>query len=124
MLYKERARHPGRLVYLSVEFANVGCWLTCDDMAVGSGAQFLAAAKYRARYVCNRLPRAGCQSVWAVASQDQVAGGHAGEGVVSLGGAPLAVPTFVTPGFKEFFQLGRALRVTLPLVWREWFIFL
>ena len=37
-----------------------------------------------------------------------------GLGVVSLGGAPLALPTFATPKFQEFFKLGRALRVTLP----------
>ena len=34
--------------------------------------------------------RAGYQSVWSPASQDQVAGGHAGVSVVSLGGAPVA----------------------------------
>ena len=34
-------------------------------------------------------------------------------GVVSLGGAPLALPTLATPEFKEFFRFGRALRVTL-----------
>ena len=49
-----------------------------------------------------------------LACQDPVAGGHAGVGVVSLGGAPLALPTFATPEFKEFFRMGRALRVTLP----------
>ena len=46
--------------------------------------------------------------------QDQVAGGHAGVGVVSLGGAPLALLSFVTPKFKEFFRLGKVLRTTLP----------
>ena len=56
-------------------------------------------------------PRAGHQSVWY---HDQVAGGHAGVGVVSLGGAPLCLPSFLTPQFKEFFRLGRALRTTLP----------
>ena len=83
-----------------------------------SGAQFLAVAEHRliparARYVGNQLRRAWYQSVWAPACQDQVAGGHAGLGVVSLEGVPLAVPTFATPEFKESFQLGRALRVTL-----------
>ena len=37
-----------------------------------------------------------------------------GVGVVSLGGAPLSLPSFVTPQFKEFFRLGRVLRTTLP----------
>ena len=37
----------------------------------------------------------------------RVPGGHAGVGVVSLGGAPLITyPTFVTPEFREFFQVG------------------
>ena len=57
---------------------------------------------------------AGHQSVWSPASQDQVAGGHAGVGVVSLGGAPLALPTFASYAFQDFFRLGRAVRVTLP----------
>ena len=30
------------------------------------------------------------------------------------GAAPLALPTFATAGFLEFFRLGRVLRVTLP----------
>ena len=34
--------------------------------------------------------------------------------MVSFGGAPLALPTFATSEFQEFFRLGRALRVTLP----------
>ena len=34
--------------------------------------------------------------------------------VVSLGGAPLSLPSFVTPEFREFFKLGRVLRTTLP----------
>ena len=35
-------------------------------------------------------------------------------GVVSLGGASLALPSFVTPQFQKFFRLGRVLRTTLP----------
>ena len=42
-----------------------------------------------------------------------IPGGHAGVGVVSLGGAPLSLPSFVTPQFQEFFRLGRVLRTTL-----------
>ena len=30
-----------------------------------------------------------------------------GVGVISLGGAPLSLPSFVTPQFQEFFRLGR-----------------
>ena len=84
-----------------------------------SCAQFLAVAEHRliparARSIGLQLRKAGYQSVWAPACQDQVAGGHAGVGIVSLGGAPLASPTLAAPGFQDFFQLGRALRVTLP----------
>ena len=87
-------------------------------LAVDSCAQFLAVTEHRlipsrARSVCHQLRKAGHQSVWSPACQDQVARGHAGVGVVSLGGAPLALPSFVTPQFKEFFRLGR-MRATLP----------
>ena len=104
---------------LSVEFVNVGGWLTYGDFAVDSCSQFLAVAEHqlipsRARSVGHFLRKAGHQSVWAPACQGKVAGGHAAVGVVSSGAAPLALPTFATAGFLEFFQLGRALRVTLP----------
>ena len=125
MLHIGRARHPGlgpRFFtpgQLSIEFANVGGWLTCGDLALDSCAQFLAIAEHRliparAPSVCHQLRWAGHHSVWAPACQDQVAGGHAGVGVVSLGGAPLSLPSFVTPQFKEFFRLGLVLRTTLP----------
>ena len=47
--------------------------------------------------------KAGLQSVWAPACQDQFPGGHAGVGVISLHGAPLCAPSLVTPEFPEFF---------------------
>ena len=120
-----RARHPGPGPrsfppgQLSVEFVNVGGCLTCGDLALDSCAQFLAVAEHklipsRARSVCHQLRRASHHSVWSPACQDHVAGGHAGVGVVSLGGAPVSLPSFVTPQFKEFFRLGRVLRTTLP----------
>ena len=68
----------------------------------------------RARSVGHQLKRAGFHSVWAHACQDTIPGGHAGVSVVSLGGAPLALSSFVTPEFREFFRLGRVLRTTLP----------
>ena len=79
-----------------------------------SCAQFLAVADHRlipswARSVCHQLRNAGHHSVWSPACQKSVAGGHAGVGVVSLGGASLSLPSF-----KEFFRLGRVLRTTLP----------
>ena len=36
-------------------------------------------------------------------------------GVISLYGAPLSLPTLFDPSFKEFFRIGRAMRVVLPL---------
>ena len=127
MLHIGRARHPGpgRRSFipgqLSIEFANIGGWLTYGDLAMDSCAQFLAVAEHRliparARSVGHQLRKTGFHSVWAPACQDSFPGGHAGVGVVSLGGAPLALPSFVTPEFREFFRLGRVLRTTLPTV--------
>ena len=48
------------------------------------------------------------------ACQDLVAGCHSGEGLVSLGGAFVALPSCATSEFQEFFRLGGALRVTPP----------
>ena len=84
-----------------------------------SCAQFLAVAEHRliparARSVGHQLRKADFHSVWAPACQDSIPGGHAGVGVVSLGGASLALPSFVTPEFREFFRLGGVLRTTLP----------
>ena len=112
MFHIGRARHPGpgprsfTPGQLSIEFVNVAGWLTSWDLALDSCAQFLAVAEHRlipsrARSVCHQL-RSHC--VWAPACQDQVAGGHAGVGVVSLGGAPLSLPSFVNPQFQEFFR--------------------
>ena len=125
MLHIGRARHPGPGKrsfipgQLSIEFANIGGWLTHGDLAMDSCAQFLAVAEHRliparTRSVGHQLRKAGFHSVWAPACQDTIPGGHAGVGVVSLGGAPLALPSFVTPEFREFFRLGRVLRTTLP----------
>ena len=93
--------------------------MTFSDLALDSCAQFLAVAEHRlipsrARSVSHLLRKAGHQSVWSPPCQDQVAGGHAGVGVVSLGGATLSLSSFVTPQFKEFFRLGRVLRTTVP----------
>ena len=125
MFHIGRARHPGPAPrdftpgQLSVEFINVGGWLTCGDLALDSCALFLAVAEHRlipsrAKSVCHQLRKAGHHSVWAPACQDKIAGGHAGVGVISLDGAPLPLPSFVTPQFQEFFRLGRVLRTTLP----------
>ena len=53
MLHIGRARHPGpgprNIVpgQLSIEFINVGGWLTFGDLALDSCAQFLAVAEHR-----------------------------------------------------------------------------
>ena len=43
--------------------------------------------------------------------------GNAGVGVISMRGAPLALPTFATAQFKWFFDCGRTVRCMLPLGW-------
>ena len=81
-VYIGRARHPGpgpRVFapgQLSIEFANVGGWLTSGDFALDSCAQFLAVAEHRlipsrARSICHQLRRAGHHSVCAPACQDR-----------------------------------------------------
>ena len=60
--------HPGQL---TIEFANVGGWLTSGDLALDSCAQFLAVAEFRlipsrARSVCHQLRKAGHHSIWAL----------------------------------------------------------
>ena len=85
---------PGQL---SVEFVNIGGWLTWGDLALDSCAQFLAVAEHR-----------------LFPSRARPVSHQSGAGVVSLGGAPLSLPSFITPQFKEFFRLGRVLRTTLP----------
>ena len=57
----------------------------------------------------------GLSSVWAPAFQDSSHVGNAGVGVVSMWGAPLALPYFATAQFKRFFDCGRAVRCMLPL---------
>ena len=82
MLHIGRARHPGpgpRDItpgQLSIEFINVGGWLTCRDLAMDSCAQFLVVAEHRfipsrARSVCHHLRKAGHHSIWAPACQDK-----------------------------------------------------
>ena len=77
--------------YLSVEFANIGGWFTHGDVAMDSCAHFLAVSEHR--LIPARVRSVGHQlraAVWAPACQDHIVGGHAGVGIVSPGGAPLA----------------------------------
>ena len=69
----------------------------------------------RIRSEWSRLRVKGLSSIWAPASQDSSHVGNAGVGVVSLRGAPLALPTFATAQHKKFFDCGRVVRCMLPL---------
>ena len=87
---------------------------------LGLGVDFLAAAEHRliparVRSEWSRLRGKGLSSVWAPASQDSSHVGNAGVGVVSMRGAPLALPTFATAHLKSFFDCGQAVRCMLPL---------
>ena len=125
MLSIGRARHPGPCtssypVGFSIEFLNVGGWLSRGDLALESNAHLLAIAEHRlvparARTVTTQLRQARRSSVWAPSCQDVTPGGHAGVGVISLHGASFSLPTLFDPSFKEFFRIGRAMRVVLPL---------
>ena len=61
------------------------------------------------------MRRKGIHSVWAPASQEGSHVGHAGVGIVSLKGAPIAMPTFATADVRRYFDLGRLVRSVLPL---------
>ena len=105
---------------MRIEFHNVGGWLTHGDLALHAGVDFLAVAEHRliparVRSEWSRLKGRGLSSIWAPASQDSSHVGNAGVGVVSLRGAPLALPTFATAQFKSFFDCGRAVRCLLSL---------
>ena len=69
----------------------------------------------RVRSEWSRLRGKGLSSVWAAGFQDSSHVGNAEVGVVSMRGAPLALPTFATAQFKRFFDCGRAVRCMLPL---------
>ena len=125
MLSIGRARHPGpgSSSYppgFSIEFLNIGGWLSRGDLALESSAHFLAVAEHRlvparARTVTTQLRQVRRSYVWAPSCQDVTPGGHAGVGIISLHGAPLSLPTLLDSSFKEFFRIGRAMRVILPL---------
>ena len=91
----------GKTQHFSLEFHNVGGWLTHGDLALDAGVDFLAVAEHRliparVRGEWSRLRGKGFSSTWAPASKESSHVGNAGVGVIGLRGAPLALPTFVT----------------------------
>ena len=121
-LWLGRARHPGpgSVGSVGIEVFIVGGWLTNGDLAVETSADFLCVTEHglvsaRARSEWKRLRDKSISSIWSPASQELSVVSNAGVGVVSLKGAPLALPTFATPGFERFFGLGRAVRCLVPL---------
>ena len=115
MLSIGRARHPGPGTSsyppgFSIEFLNVGGWLSRGDLALESSAHFLAVAEHRlvparARTVTTQLRQARLSSVWAPSCQDVTPGGHAGVGVISLHGAPFLFLPFSIPPLRSSFVL-------------------
>ena len=99
-LWAGRARHPGppsQPQHVSLEFHNVGDWLTHGDLALSAGVDFLAVAEHRliparVRSEWSRLRGKGLSPIWAPASQVSSHVGNAGVGVVSFRGAPLLCP--------------------------------
>ena len=80
---------------------------------------FLAVVEHRliparVRSEWTRLRRKGLASIWAPANQESSHVGNAGVGVISMKGAPLALPTFANAQFWSFF-CGRAVRCMLLL---------
>ena len=87
----------------------LGGWLTHGDLALEVGVDFLAVAEHRliparVRSEWSRLEGKGLVSIWARACQGSSHVGNAGVGVISMRGAPLALPTFATAQFKRFFD--------------------
>ena len=104
----------------SIEFLNVGGWLSRGDLALESSAHFLAIAEHRL------VPaRARAVTTLSFVKLDVLQSGHRlvrmsllvamlGVGVISLHGASLSLPTLLDSSFKEFFRVGRAMRVVFP----------
>ena len=78
------------------------------DLALEAGVGFLTVVEYRlilarVRSEWDRLRRKSLASVWAPACQDSSHVVNAGVGIISMRGAPLALPTSATSLFQLFF---------------------
>ena len=97
----------------------MGVWLTHCEFALEVGVDFLAVAEHRlipARVRSERVQAWREGVVFCLgSSQDSSHVGNAGVGVISMRGAPVALPTFATAQFKRFFDCGRAVGCMLPL---------
>ena len=96
----------------AVEVFNVGRWLTHGDLVLEAQVDFTAVVEHRliparVRSEWARLREKGLATLWAPASQDSPHVGDAGVGVISMRGAPVALPTFATDQFEWFFDCGR-----------------
>ena len=94
--------------FFGLEVFNVGGWLAHGIWPWRLKVDFLAVVEHRlipARVLSewDRLRRKGLASVWAPACQDSSHVGNAGVGVISMGEAPVALPSFATSQFKMFF---------------------
>ena len=113
-LWIGRARHPGPPPpdqFFGLEVFNVGGWLTHGDLALEAGVDFLVVAEHRliparVRSEWDRLRRKGLASVWAPTCQDSSHVGNAGVGVICMGEAPVALPSFATSQFKNCFLIA------------------
>ena len=120
-LWLGRARHPGPgSASVGIEVFNISGWLSDGDFAVEADVDFWCVIEHRlvsarARSEWKRLRGKSISSIWSHASQEFSVVGNAGVGVVSLRSAPLALPTFATPGIERFFSLGRAVRCLVPM---------
>ena len=117
-----RAQHPGPVPFsqVGVVVFNVGGCYNHGDLALEVRVDFLAVVEHRliparVRSEWARLRSRGLASIWSPACQDSSHVGHAGVGVVSLKGAPVALPTLATAQCKRFFDCGGAVRCLVPL---------
>ena len=106
--------------HVGLEVFNVGEWLTHGDLSLEARVVFLAVVEHRliparVRSEWARLRGKGLASICLPASQDSSHVGNAGVGVISMMGAPVALPTFATAQFKRFCVCGLAVRCLLPL---------